>query len=136
VRAHALPLQILLAFALILNGIAGAMASVAAFPPPAVAQRVIETGPAATMAGDCAGHDGPDATASVPMPPADDCHSGDGPGCDHGAQCLHACMHAPAVVEPLLSLVIVQSGTDAVLHPLADGHPAPPLGNPTRPPIA
>lgn len=134
-RAHALPLQILLAFALVLNGIVGAIASASALPVSAIAQAGLEAGGADVMAGDCAGHGIGDGMASQPAPPPD-CHSGDGTDCDHGPQCLHACMHAPAVVTPLLLVAIVQPGTDAVLHPLAEGHPPPPLGNPTRPPIA
>ncbi len=131
----ALPLQLLLALALILNGIGGAMAGVlAALPATAM------TTPAAMadgmQPGDC--HEHLDAAAETMAAPAapSDCHTGGSGDCSGSAECRQACLHASVAVPPQLQIGIVQARAETSLHPLANGHPAPALRGLIRPPIA
>lgn len=120
-RAHALPLQILLALALVLNGIGGAMAGVlAALPAPAALQdTAADLAPAEPgQHGDCADQMGGDSD------------------CGDSTQCRQACMHVSVAMAPLLLVGIIPPRVDAVLHRLDAGHPAPMLPNAIRPPIA
>lgn len=146
-RAHALPLQILLAIALVLNGIGGAMAGVLAeLPAHATAADTVAPAPAeATAHGDCAGQAGgapsamdPDeaALAGHATAAASGCHSGGDSDCSDSPQCRQACMHACVAVTPLLVVHVVQPRVDVVLHRLDTGHPAPMLPSAFRPPIA
>ncbi|WP_456998969.1 CopL family metal-binding regulatory protein [Luteimonas sp. A534] len=137
-RTHALPLQILLALALVLNGIGGAMAGVlAALPTPASLQHAavdrapVEPGQHA----DCADQDRGVAAAEIELP-ASDCHSVTGSDCGDSPQCRQACMHASVAMAPLLLVGVIQPAVDAVLHRLDSGHPAPMLPSAIRPPIA
>ncbi|MEN1940420.1 CopL family metal-binding regulatory protein [Luteimonas sp. MJ246] len=136
-RAYALPLQILLAIALVLNGIGGAMAGVlVGMPmpvmPPAVAGAVADDA-LPVMPGDCASHG--EAVAPAPEPAAD-CHAAGGSDCGDSPECRQACMHASLAVAPSLLVDVARPRADANLHRLAAGHPAPPLPSPIRPPIA
>ncbi|MGY0611778.1 CopL family metal-binding regulatory protein [Luteimonas sp. A501] len=147
-RAYALPLQILLALVLVLNGIGGAVAGVlAGLPPPVVAPAAtVADNALSAMPGDCAGH--ADAVANAAGPgtvapdPAADCHSTGGSDCGSDCgntpQCRQACMHASlaVAVAPSPMVGVARPRTDASLHRLAAGHPAPPLTSPIRPPIA
>ena len=124
-RAYALPLQILLALALVLNGIGGAVAGVLT---------------AAEMQG-ATDHCGSHGDDSAPAPadtqlPEPGCHSGGDADCGDSAECRQACMHASIAVPPMLSMGTLRPAVSAILHPLASGHPAPPLPSPMRPPIA
>lgn len=138
-RTPALPLQILLALALVLNGIGGAMAGVlAALPAPAphhdaAALAVAPVEPAGH--GDCGGAAAPIADAEI-VEPGSACHSGDASDCGDSPQCRQACMHASVAAAPLLSVGIIQPRVDAVLHRLVAGRPAPMLPSTFRPPIA
>lgn len=156
----ALPLQLLLAFALVLNGIGGAMAGVLAALPagtPASAAMAASHDAAghgaltqghdataeAPVAGtspmqlaDCGGHHDPVVqTPAAAQPTASDCHAGDD-DCGESPECRQACLHASVAVPPQLHVGVIQSRAEAILHPLASGHPAPSLGGLIRPPIA
>ena len=136
-RRHALPLQILLAFALVLNGIGGAMAGVlvaAAISVPA-AMADTNAGTPTAQSGDCDGHAAAAVETMAQQAPASDCHVG-GDDCGDSPQCRQACMHASVAMPPQLLAGIVHSRAQAILHPLASGHPAPFLRGLIRPPIA
>ncbi|GGK06357.1 CopL family metal-binding regulatory protein [Luteimonas terricola] len=135
-RAHALPLQILLVLALILNGIGGAMAS-ALVALPAHAQEAVFVGAQVAPAqhGDCADQ-GHGVAAMDQQEPASDCHSCGDSDCSDSPQCRQACMHASVAVPPLLTVGVIEPRVDAVLHRLDAGHPAPMLPSAIRPPIA
>lgn len=141
-RAYALPLQILLAIALVLNGIGGAMAGVlVGMPMPGMASaKVGATVELSAESGDCADHADANAAAAeaVAHAPAaaSDCHSGNGSDCSDSPECRQACMHASLAVAPAVPCAVIGPRADANLHRLAAGHPAPPLPSPIRPPIA
>ena len=128
-RAPALPLQILLALALILNGIAGAVAGVSA----------IVALPFSAMAAHEGGSHGHVAIEDVAHPDSShagaNCHPGDASDCDRGSHCLQACMQAQAMVALVPFPGIAPRRAGVALHALATGHPAPLLASPTRPPI-
>lgn len=134
----ALPLQLLLALALVLNGIGAAMAGVLVAPVSEAAAAM--TAMAAADADDCAGHGKAitDSNADIAADPAPTagCHSGGDADCGDSAQCLQACLHAPAALAPQFTPGLLAGPADAILHPLASGHPAPPRPDPIRPPIA
>ena len=136
-RAYALPLQILLALALVLNGIGGAVAGVLTALP---ASPEVPVSAAAEMQG-ATDHCGSHGNDSAPAPadtqlPEPGCHSGGDADCGDSAECRQACMHASIAVPPMLSMGTLRPAVSAILHPLASGHPAPPLPSPMRPPIA
>ncbi|MEN1929395.1 CopL family metal-binding regulatory protein [Luteimonas sp. MJ250] len=143
-RAHALPLQILLAIALVLNGIGGAMAGVlVGLPMHGVASAKVEaTVELSAQSDDCADHADADAVAVAAEAEAhapastSDCHCADGSDCSDSPQCRQACMHASLAVAPAVPCAVIRPRADASLHRLAAGHPAPPLPSPIRPPIA
>ncbi|MEN1956443.1 CopL family metal-binding regulatory protein [Luteimonas changyuni] len=145
-RAHALPLQILLAIALVLNGIGGAMAGVlVGLPMHGVASAKVEaTVELSAQSDDCADHADADAVAVAVAAEAEahapastsDCHCADGSDCSDSPQCRQACMHASLAVAPAVPCAVIRPRADASLHRLAAGHPAPPLPSPIRPPIA
>lgn len=120
---------------MVLNGIGGAMAGVLVPAMPGTA--VIDGGmPESSTSGDCAGHAAPEADGGRVRPPAPDRHAGDEGRCGDSLQCLQACLHASMAVAPVFFLGVQPQQADAILHPLAGGHPAPPLPSPIRPPIA
>lgn len=152
-----LPLQLLLALALVLNGIGGAMAGVLAALPgtassamtdmqdaghDAMAQghdatagaSVAGTSPMQPEPGDCRGHRATAAETEAAQATTSDCHTGE--DCGDSPECRQACMHASVAVPPQLFVGVVQSPAEAILHPLASGHPAPSLRGLIRPPIA
>ena len=141
-RTPALPLQILLALALVLNGIGGAMAGVLATVPalPAPAEAHVQAqapAPVDQPASPCHEQAG-DAPAAAQAPAAhpSGCHSDADTPCGDSAECLQACLHA-SVAMPLPSpAASVDARVEAAVHPLASGHPAPLLRSPIRPPIA
>lgn len=135
-RAHALPLQLLLILALVLNGIAGAMAGVPAPIRDLPATSVAAVDNAATPPGDCGTHHREASAAAAIAQPSTGCHAGDDSDCGNSPQCLQACMYAAVAIAPQPFVSVLQPRADAILHPLASGHPAPPLPNPIRPPIA
>lgn len=147
-RACALPLQILLAVALVLNGIGGAMAGVLVPMPVAgaVSAAIVANVELPARSGDCEGHGDAFAAgterhahahAHADTPPAPSaCHSADGPDCSDSPQCRQACLHVSVAVAPVLLVGVIQPHAEASLHRLAAGHPAPPLPSPIRPPIA
>lgn len=134
-RTRALPLRILLILALILNGVGGAMAGVLAVMPAAAAPALAAHANGA-QTGDCHDRDAgaPAPAAHAVSAPA--CHASGSSDCNDGLECRQACMHASLAVPPLLLVGVERPGADALLHPLANGHPSPPLRNVTRPPIA
>lgn len=124
---RALPLQLLLLLALVLNGIGGAMAGVQALRAPA-------TGVPVEMASGCAHHEAatPAAeAASLPGAPAED----PDPGCRDTLECRQACLHGAAAVPAQAPLARAWAGAPAPLPPLRDGHAAPEPDGPIRPPI-
>lgn len=133
-RALALPLRILLALALVLNGIGGAMAGVRIAVPAAVVP-LDATHEAAKADGHCGDHAG---TAAVELPrPTTGCDSdAEGGDCGDSPECRQACAHAQLAVAAPPSATASRSRAGAILHPLAVGTPAPPLPSPIRPPIA
>lgn len=131
----ALPLQLLLILALVLNGIGGAMASAMLPAHNGAAGAAVPT--QAASPGDCIEHAEASTAAEQSLPlPASDCHSNDEGDCGDSPQCLQACLHASVAVAPVFFLGVQPQQADAILHPLAGGHPAPPLPSPIRPPIA
>lgn len=140
-RTPGLPLRILLALALVLNGIGGAMAGVLAAVPALPAP--VEAHAEAEAATDASGHcheqsGGATVAAKAPAPVAHptDCHSGGDVPCGDSAECLQACLHASVAMPSQPLAAIAGTAAEAVLHPLACGHPAPLLRSPIRPPIA
>jgi len=139
VRTPALPLQILLALALVLNGIGGAMAGVLAAVPalPAPVEAHMEAGVPVDPTGHCHEQAGnAPAVAEAPVAQPADCHSGGDAPCGDSAECLQACLHASVALPSQPLAAIADTGAEAALHPLACGHPAPLLRSPIRPPIA
>lgn len=138
-RTPALPLQILLALALLLNGIGGAMTGVLAAVPGPQAPVKAHMGAEAPMdpASPCHEQAGyVPGFAEVPAAHPSDCHSDGDTPCGDSAECLQACLHASVALPPLLLATSVDASPGAAVHPLASGHPAPLLRSPTRPPIA
>lgn len=134
-RAHALPLQLLLVLALLLNGIAGAMAGVRASVPDA--RDVATSATAETTSPDHCGTLRAEAVAvDAASHAAPCCDPAGDTGCDGGPQCVQACMHAAVAIASHGFAGLPRPRADAILHPLASGHPAPPLRSPIRPPIA
>lgn len=129
----ALPLHLLIALALVLNGIGGAMAGVLVPAGPDVAAAA--EAPRASASDDCGGH-ADRAHQELAPAPGPGCHSSGDADCGDSLQCLQACLHASVAVAPVFFLGVQAQQADAILHPLAGGHPAPPLPSPIRPPIA
>ena len=128
------PLQLLLALALILNGIGGAMAGVLA-SLPATAMTAPAAMADAMQPGDCHDHLGAAAeTMAAPAAPAE-CRTGSH-DCSGSAECRQACLHASVAGPPQRQIGIAQARAETSLHPLANGHPAPALRGLIRPPIA
>ena len=130
-RLTTLPLRILLAVALVINTIGGAMAGVGgpAGPTPSLHDSAITA--------DCGGH-----APEHPAVPARDA-SGDGhpcpstgeDDCSDDAQCLQACTHACVALAQRVQ-VGVHVNAAMPLHRITRGHPSPPARSPIRPPIA
>ena len=129
----ALPLHLLIALALVLNGIGGAMAGVLVPAVPEVA--AVGEALRASSPEDCGGHVDRAHQEQAPAP-GPGCHSSGDADCGDSLQCLQACLHASVAVAPVFFLGVQTQPADAILHPLAGGHPAPPLPSPIRPPIA
>ena len=128
----ALTLRLLLALALILNGIGGAVAGVTGLELAAVA-----SSHAAPPGSDCDGHqDGAGPAADrVHAAPSHPCPgTGDG-DCSGDPQCLQACTHACIAVSQRFSIG-VQVNAARLAHPFSAGHPSPPTRSLIRPPIA
>ena len=138
-RIPALPLQILLALALVLNGIGGAMAGVLAAVPALPAPAGVHTEAVAPMdpAGSCHEQAGEAAAvAEAPVAHPSGCHSDADTPCGDSAECLQACLHASVAMTQPSPAAMVDARVEATVHPLASGHPAPLLRSPIRPPIA
>lgn len=122
-RIHALPLRILLALALVLNGIGGAVAGVLMALPEATSHCGSQAEGASLSPDD----------APIPGPGG---HCAGDADCGDTPECRQACMHASMAVPPPLFGHAFQLPGIAILHPMACSHPAPALPSPMRPPIA
>ena len=127
----ALPLRILLAFALVLNGAGGAVAGVAGPGPEAV----LPIHDAAAATSGCPDHAGGGETVPDIDGPASGHPCSGEDTCSDDPQCLQACTHA-CVAVPQRFAIGVQVNGASPLHPFTTGHPSPPARSPIRPPIA
>ena len=124
----ALTLRILLAVALILNGIGGAVAGVAGMESGVAAAGLVETG------SDCGAHTGESTAPDGSLDAATHPCPANGDDCSDDPRCLQACAHACMAVSQRFAIG-VQVNASRPPHPFMAGHPAPPTRSPIRPPI-
>ena len=133
-RRLALLLQLLIALAMVLNGIGGAMAGV--LVPGRTDMAAAVPGQAAAAGDDCTGHAAPVADGGRESPSGSGCHPGEKGPCDDGLHCLQACLHASVAVPAAAVFDLQPLPMAAVVRLPVREHPAPPLPDPIRPPIA
>lgn len=136
-RLTSLPLRILLAVALVINAMGGAVAGVAG--TAALGHAEADLVQVATTPSDCGGHPTDHPAVPEPQRPAPasghPCPSAGEDACTDDAQCRQACTHA-CVALPQRVSIGVQLDSAQPPHPFTRGHPSPPSRSPIRPPIA
>ena len=125
-------LRILLALALVVNGVGGVVAGNVAIGYAEAASVQVATAPS-----HCG--ESPSEHPVVPerpvSPDGHPCPSSGEDDCSDDAQCLQACTHACVALPPRFAIG-VQVNAGSPLHPFTRGLPSPPVRTPIRPPIA
>ena len=134
-RPSALLLRILLAVALVVNAIGGAVAGVAG--SGAIGHVAAASVEVATAASHCGGSLADHPVVPERPAPADGhpCPSSGEDDCSDDARCLQACTHACAALARRFAIG-VQVNAGSPLHPVTRGLPSPPVRSAIRPPIA
>ncbi|GAB3359079.1 CopL family metal-binding regulatory protein [Lysobacter tyrosinilyticus] len=139
-------LRALLSLCLVLNGVAGAAASVHMQLPmqaPVQMHQMHEVAPASAVASDdnmpCHGHHMASTAklevTTAPAPAPTESKSKHTPDCCKSGTCRCACVHIAQVGVPTLHLPPAALDHDRSVRPLALGHATPALPHPIRPPI-
>lgn len=134
-RPSALLLRILLAVALVVNAIGGAVAGVAG--SEAIGHVAAASVEVATAASHCGGSPADHPVVPERPAPADGhpCPSSGEDDCSDDARCLQACTHACAALARCFAIG-VQVNAGSPLHPFTRGLPSAPVRSAIRPPIA
>ena len=125
-------LRILLALALVVNGVGGVVAGTVAIGYAEAASVQVATAPShcgGSPAERSAMPERPAPTEGHPCPASGEDH------CSDDAQCVQACTHACVALAQRFAIG-VQANAASPLHPFICGHDSPPVRSPIRPPIA